>query len=224
VNATSSDKTTIGLRSVKGGAGTSVTAAALAIILADTYNPTTIVAASLADLAEMGSIFGTPIGAGAVAIHPRPGVRVILGSSPCVPVTGHVIVDAGTEHRSILDPAPTWADVKRTAFDTWATCEHRIIVARAEYLTLSRIVTTNAADTATGVYAVTAPGGALGVSEVEAVTGLPVVSRIDIDGTIARAVDAGVFAERLPHLQRLAVERLARNLGVLEPESVTEKS
>jgi hypothetical protein len=42
------------------------------------------------------------------------------------------------------------------------------------------------------------PGRALGCEDVAAVTGLPVIVTIPMWAEIARAVDAGVLADRLP--------------------------
>ena len=42
------------------------------------------------------------------------------------------------------------------------------------------------------------PGRALGKHDVEAVIGTPVVAEITFDAAIARAVDAGLLATRLP--------------------------
>jgi hypothetical protein len=48
------------------------------------------------------------------------------------------------------------------------------------------------------------PGRALGANEVAEVIGAPIVARIPVRPAIARAVDAGVLAARLPAALDLA--------------------
>ena len=62
---------------------------------------------------------------------------------------------------------------------------------------------------------VTEPGRALGAAEVEQVVGAPVVAEVGWDPAVARAVDAGLMASRLPR----SLERsLGRVLGALAGE------
>jgi hypothetical protein len=49
-----------------------------------------------------------------------------------------------------------------------------------------------------GVVLIEEAGRALGRSDVEDVLGVPVVATIDVDAAVARAVDAGLLAARLP--------------------------
>jgi hypothetical protein len=51
-----------------------------------------------------------------------------------------------------------------------------------------------------GVIVITEPGRALGVHDVESVVGAPVLAEIPFDPAIARAVDAGLLAGRVPTL------------------------
>jgi hypothetical protein len=50
----------------------------------------------------------------------------------------------------------------------------------------------------TGIVLINEPERALGKHDVEAVIGAPVVSEIIFDAAIARAVDAGLLASRIP--------------------------
>ena len=50
----------------------------------------------------------------------------------------------------------------------------------------------------TGVVLIEESGRALGRTDVEDVLGVPVVAAIDVDASVARAVDAGLFESRLP--------------------------
>jgi hypothetical protein len=64
-----------------------------------------------------------------------------------------------------------------------------------------------------GVIVITEPGRALGVHDVESVVGAPVLAEIPFDPAIARAVDAGLLAGRVPTL-------LAKHLADVFPKSV----
>jgi hypothetical protein len=56
------------------------------------------------------------------------------------------------------------------------------------------------------VVLVTEPGRVLGKADVESVVGAPVIAEISLDPAVARAVDAGLLAGRVPTLlaQQLA--------------------
>lgn len=79
-----------------------------------------------------------------------------------------------------------------------------LLVTRPCYLSLRRAVA--APLQPTGVVLVVEPGRALDRHDVEAVMGVPVVAEVLIDPAVARAVDAGLLATRLPR-------SLARSLG-----------
>jgi hypothetical protein len=81
--------------------------------------------------------------------------------------------------------------------------EHRLLVLRPCYLALRRAIAAEPAPT--GVILVEEPGRTLGRRDVERALGCPVLAAVDVDPAIARAVDAGLTASRLPrgHLRRL---------------------
>ncbi len=86
-----------------------------------------------------------------------------------------------------------------------ARATHSLLVTRACYLALRR-----AADPPlrpSGVVLVTEPGRALDRHDVERVVGAPVRAEVALDPAIARAVDAGRLASRLPR----ALERSLRH-------------
>ena len=86
-----------------------------------------------------------------------------------------------------------------------------LLVVRPCYLALRRAVRLEATRRAAGVVLVEEPGRALGTREVADVLGRPVVARIPVRDTIARAVDAGVLPTRLPEpLERAVRDALAR--------------
>ena len=78
---------------------------------------------------------------------------------------------------------------------------------RACYLALRR-----AADPPlrpSGVVLVTEPGRALDRTDVEQVVGAPVRAEVAVDPAVARAVDAGLLASRLPRGLERALRRAA---------------
>jgi MinD superfamily P-loop ATPase len=94
---------------------------------------------------------------------------------------GEVTIDAGTG-------APPEALVE--------CVDHALLVTRPCYLSLRRAV--RAHTRPTGVILVHEPGRALRRQEVEHALGAPVEAVVAIDPAIARAVDAGLLANRLP--------------------------
>jgi MinD superfamily P-loop ATPase len=86
-----------------------------------------------------------------------------------------------------------------------------VIVVRPCYLALRRAVRLEATRRAAGVVLVEEPGRALGTREVADVLGRPVIARIPVRDTIARAVDAGVLPTRIPEpLERGARDALVQ--------------
>ena len=101
----------------------------------------------------------------------------------------HVIVDAG-----LGDPARLRPDDAGEA--------RVLLVIRPCYLALARAVA--AGWRADGVVLVHEPWRSLGPDDVERALGVPVVARLEHDPAIARAVDAGLAVARLPRAaQRL---------------------
>jgi hypothetical protein len=93
-----------------------------------------------------------------------------------------VVVDAAGG-----DPPNPLGDVGRT-----------LLVTRACYLALRRAVATPWRPD--GVVLVAEPGRALRAPDIERALGVPVVAAISLDPAVARAVDAGLLAARLPRL------------------------
>ena len=94
----------------------------------------------------------------------------------------HVIVDAGST------PAPP-AELVRAA-------DHALLVTRPCYLALRAAIRHPARPT--GIVLVDEPGRALGTRDIETSLGAPVVANVLLDPAMARAVDAGLLAARLP--------------------------
>jgi hypothetical protein len=88
-----------------------------------------------------------------------------------------------------------------------ARSTHSLLVTRACYLALRR-----AADPPlrpSGVVLITEPGRALDRDDVEKVVGAPVRAEVPLDPAVARAVDAGLLASRLPRGLERALRRAA---------------
>lgn len=201
--------------SVKGGAGTTVVATALAVVLARSSPG----GAVLADLAgDAPAVLG-------LADPGDPGLAGWLRAGPEVPAdaltrleldvggglvllpSGSIPVTGGSDRGEVLagllaaDRRPVVVDCGRldrseAAVAIAGGATHSLLVTRACYLALRRV--TAAPVRPSGVVLVTEPGRALGRSDVEQVVGAPVRVEIAVDPAIARAVDAGVFAARLP--------------------------
>jgi MinD superfamily P-loop ATPase len=195
--------------SVKGGSGTTVVAAALSLLLCRT-NPTLLVdlcgdapgALGMPEPAGPGVVdwLASPT-SGADALHrlavpARDGLEVVPCGSRSTPVPPTrwwslgealqqpgrtVVVDAGVgaPHAALL---PAGA--------------HSLLVVRPCYLAIRRAVAAEARPT--GIVLVTEPGRALGARDVERAVSAPVVAEVPYDPSVARAVDAGLLAVRLP--------------------------
>jgi hypothetical protein len=95
---------------------------------------------------------------------------------------GEVVVDLGVPSP---DLEPLLAHAHRS-----------LLVLRPCYLALRRA--TALPSRPTGIVVLMEPGRALGRREIEDVIGVKVAAEIDVEPTIARAVDAGLLAARLP--------------------------
>ena len=80
--------------------------------------------------------------------------------------------------------------------DLLANASSSLLITRPCYLSLRRAAQLSVSPT--GIVLINEAGRALGKHDVEAVIGAPVVAEIDFDSAIARAVDAGLLASRIP--------------------------
>jgi hypothetical protein len=216
--------------SVKGGSGTTVVAAALAVLLARRPGP----GALLVDLAGDGpAVLG-------LAEPDGPGLAGWLAAGSGVPADGlsriEIAVDEqlGLLPRGLgplgpLDRAEALADLlaaepRSVVVDAgllhWpddsddpvaavlvASASSSLLVTRACYLSLRRIVA--APVRPSGIVLVAEAGRALGRRDVEQVVGVDVVAEVLVDPAVARAVDAGLLAGRLPRALERALGRAA---------------
>lgn len=206
--------------SAKGGAGCSVTAAAAALLAAEHVDTL------LVDLVgDQAAVLG-------LAPHPGPGLGKWL-SRPEPPPPDALArlerhVSNGLRLLSVDRTEPPALAADRSRLELLAyllAAEHRLVVVDLgrwapawEPLVVparSRILVTRlcylalraAADgpTPTGVVVVAEPGRALSCADVTEVTDAPVVARVPVDPAVARIVDAGLLAGRLPRpLRRLS--------------------
>jgi MinD-like ATPase involved in chromosome partitioning or flagellar assembly len=209
--------------SSKGGAGTTVVAATLALVLARRSEGGALVV----DLAgDIPAALGLPDPDG-------PGVAGWLEAGPDVPpdALGRLEIPAGDGLRllprglGLLDP--TRADVLATlvasdarpvvadcgteprgaALAVAAGATRSILVTRPCFLSLRRALTVPLRPS--GVVLLTEPGRSLTRHDVEDCVGAPVVAEVAVDPLVARAVDAGLLACRLPRALAKEVERAA---------------
>lgn len=201
--------------SVKGGSGTTVAATALALLAGRRAG----VPATLVDLAgDVSAVLGLPAeevglhdwlassesvdtaALEALVVDAGPTLRVLPGARDTGPVraarlsaltswlrgpAGPVVVDLGV--RAQRDPVAT---------AVLEAADRSLLVTRPCYLSLRRLV--DAPYRPTGVVLLREEGRALDEADVEAAAGAPVVAVIDVQPSIAKAVDAGLLNHRLP--------------------------
>lgn len=179
--------TTTTFYATKGGQGTTTTAVAAALTAARTAarsGPVHLVSAG----PDAAGILGIP----APDTYPaqvRPALTLHETADTIEP-GALVIIDAGTQPETVEGVA--------------------YLVTRPCYLALRRSFTVPRPD---GLVVITEPGRALTVEDVAAVIGAPVRAVIPQDPAVARAIDAGLLASRLPRT-------LARTLRpLIDPEA-----
>lgn len=200
--------------SAKGGAGTTVIATALALMLARV----TANGALLVDLAgDARAVAGLPDTACDA------GVADWLREGPSVPADGLARLEVAVSDRLALLPrgdGPLCADRARALVThlsvdpravvvdagvvthdeasalVAASSSHSLLVTRSCFLSLRRAL--SAPVRPSGVVLVAEEGRALTSSDVEAALGVPVRAEVSVTAQVARAVDAGVLLLRLP--------------------------
>lgn len=209
--------------SVKGGAGTTVVAAALAVTLGRLGPPVL-----LADLAgDLPAALGLPD-------PPAPGLADWLAAGPDLPreSLARLEVDAGPNVRllpwcggahgardgdgerlaALLAERPVVvADCGTSpagpALALTAAADRSLLVIRPCYLAVRRAAAAPYRPSA--VVLVSEAGRSLGRADIEDVLGVPVVADVPWDGSIARAVDAGLLAGRVPRVLARSLEGVA---------------
>jgi len=211
--------------SAKGGAGTTVVATSLALVLAATAPAGSV-------LVDLGGDAATVLG---VPEPDGPGVSDWLAAGASVPADGwaRLALDTGTgvalvprgrgpltqveraevlagllaaDHRPVVVDCGVLPSGPGPATETAATvlaaqATRSLLVTRACYLALRRA--TAAPVRPSGIVVVREQGRSLRADDVAAVVGADIWAEVLVDPAIARAVDAGVLAARMPRaLQR----------------------
>lgn len=226
----------LALWSPKGGSGTSVVAAACSIVLARHGG-----GARLADLdGDQPAIFGLaadpPTGlVDWLAAGPEAPTdaleRLTVEAS-----AGVALVPRGAEPRALAPvpaaeagaalavalrdgPVPTVADLglaREPATRAIAEiADVAVIVVRGCYLALRRAAHAPALPRSSGVVLVAEGGRSLGAKAIADVLDRPVLAHVPVRAGVARAVDAGVLATRLPSELSRPVAEALRRLGLL---------
>jgi len=214
--------------SPKGGSGTTVVTAALGLLLARAAPPGALLADLAGDLpTALGLAAPTGIGLadwlaagpdvpddalGRLEIDAGDQLRLLpwrgapvaaLASSAAE--SGDPAVAAAGRGEALAaalsaDPRPVVVDCSTAAngaaLAVAASATVSLLVIRPCYLALRRAL--DAPLRPSGVVLVTEEGRSLGRADVEDVLGVPVRAEIRVDPTVARAVDAGLLAGRLP--------------------------
>jgi len=196
--------------SAKGGSGTTVVAAALALVVSQRH-PALLIDLGGDSPAALGIAepdgpgvsewFASPTADGAalsrIAVDATQALQVIpRGLAPLPPPDGpqwaRLIAALGAIDVTVVIDAGT--GVPPAVLVGVAT--HSLLVTRPCYLALRRAVATGMQPT--GIVLIEEPGRALTARDVERSLNAPVVAELQYDPAVARAVDAGLLASRLP--------------------------
>ncbi len=197
--------------SVKGGSGTTVVASTLALMRAAESQR----GALLVDLAgDVPAVLGLaePSGPGisdwfvnrdhgsAMALQ---SIAVQATANLQIIARGSKLLDANFNFTELCAALKTFdipiivdAGCGLPSPDLLAHASSSLLVTRPCYLSLRRAAQLSVSPT--GIVLINEVGRALSKHDIEAVIGAPVVSEIAFDAAIARAVDAGLLASRLP--------------------------
>lgn len=210
--------------SAKGGSGTTVVAAALAAALAERSDEGATIVDTAGDVpAALGS--PEPVGLGIGDWLADDGALPESVANLVVPCTERI----GVVPRGTVEPRTSGAAADRLAslasalhdrtvvvdagsgasayLDLVAAARTSLLVVRPCYLALRRAVALGGR--ADGVILLTEPGRALGRRDVESVLGAPVVAEVPVEPSLARAVDAGLLATRIPRSLSSVLGRVA---------------
>ena len=225
----------LALWSPKGGSGTSVLAAAAALVLA--RGPAG--GCRLADLdGDQPAIFGfasepelglfdwlaagpeTPSEAlDRLAVEVAPGVGLLPSGRATSLLDARPAAEAGAALAVALrdGPLPVVVDCGRAAEPAaravTEVADATVVVVRGCYLALRRAVGSGALAATSAAVLVEEPGRSLSRREVADVLGVPVVARVPFREQVFRAVDAGVLATRLPDSLAHAASDVTTRVG-----------
>lgn len=204
--------------SAKGGSGTTVVAVSLALVLAARGGSGVLLvdlagdAPAVLGLADPGgpglaawAAAGAEVPADALSrleVPVRPGLELLPRGAGALVADRLDLLGAllAADHRTVVvDCGTIAADSPAVGLAAGATTS--LLVIRPCYLALRRAAAAPIRPSAAVVVA--EPGRALDRADVEAVIGVPVTAEVAVEPGVARAVDAGLLASRLPRgLQR----------------------
>ena len=197
--------------SLKGGSGTTVVSAALALTLAQRNNSTVRIVDLAGDIPSALGI-AEPSGEGVTNWLQQPQRAPI--QSLQIPVTARVsLLPRGTGPLMHHDLTAEHCNALATELDTSSeltvvdagsghipqlinNATTSLLVIRPCYLALRKAA--HLAVKPHGIVLINEPGRSLGKRDVESVVGAPVLVELPLDPTIARCVDAGLLASRIP--------------------------
>ncbi|CAB4588449.1 MAG: hypothetical protein ACK5CE_22680 [Actinomycetes bacterium] len=211
--------------SAKGGSGTTVVACALATLAARS-RPTLLV-----DLGgDVGAVLGASTSAGAgvadwlasphAPAHALAHLAVEVTDRLSIVPTGQAGIrrlDAAGAERLAHACAAATTDTTTVVVDAGPFGHHEVlhrvadrslIVLRPCYLSLRRAV--QQPGLAREVVVISEPGRAYSTADIERVLGMPVVAEVASDPAVARSVDAGQLARRVPSSLSRPLGRLVR--------------
>ncbi len=222
------------LWSPKGGSGTSVLAAAIALHASCPQDPVRLV--------DLRGDLPAVLGLGA---DPDAGVGDWLAAGPTAPTDAldrlAVAIDQGLSLiprgrvPGVLEPAAAaeagaalgvvLRDGPLTVVDAGVpdtavtralveVSDMAIVIVRECYLALRRAAASVLTARAFGIVVVQEPGRSLGPSDIAQVLGRPVLARVPWRAAVARSVDAGVLPTRLPEPLERASAQVLRELGL----------
>jgi MinD-like ATPase involved in chromosome partitioning or flagellar assembly len=212
--------------SAKGGVGTSVVAAAVALATAR-HAPTTLIDLGGDAPGVLGCARPTGPGVGDWWSTPHaPADALLTLAEPVAPNlqlvhTGtlpRLVTELHAERLALAAAADTTTNVVIDAghgvpHEVLHRCAHSsLLVARPCYLGIQRMMPH--ARLATGVVLVSEPGRALGSADVARTLGTPVVAEVPWDPAVSRSVDSGLLRAQLPMSLRRPLGRLGYTGGV----------
>ncbi len=219
--------------SPKGGTGTTVVSCGLALVLARSQpSPAGVLIADLSG--DVPAVLGLPTPAtpglidwlaagpevpgealGRLEVEAGPGLRLLAWGGELTAAAATAA--EGAERGEVLAEALAWggrtvvADcgsaAAGAALAVAAAADVSLLVMRPCYLALRRALAAPIRPSA--VVLVDEPGRALTRRDIEDVLGVPVRAEIDFDPSIARAVDAGLLAGRVPRSLEKALREAA---------------
>ena len=200
--------------SAKGGAGTTVVATALALLFARVASGGALLVDLAGDAPAVAGLPDDPSCAG-VSDWLREGALVPADALARLEVAaghglallprgqGSLRVERAHALSAVLaaDPRPVVVDAGLVSSDSLASivvasATESLLVTRPCFLALRHALVAPVRPSA--VVVVVEEGRALTASDIESVLGVPVRAEVSVTAQVARAVDAGVFAARLP--------------------------